>query len=258
MDKELISTLQGYWFSEKEAKIYLTALSLWAAPASTIARNLWENRTTIYDILWELVTKWMFSKIIRGNVAYFSPLDPEIFIKQCEKRVETLKNKLHEINSFSSLLKWSWNFKVFEWKNWLRNMFLELSTTTNPKFFQWNIDFIKLWDNYPEQELQYYKSIIEEKWMTFYRILSNESRLNQTYEAERDNQQSYKRETIIAPDLYLDTKACIFVYWPNKTIILTFEDRYPYILKIENEHLYHYLDSLFNFVWHSKTNQKID
>jgi len=39
MDESLLITLQNYGFSEKEAKIYLTALELGSSPASTIART---------------------------------------------------------------------------------------------------------------------------------------------------------------------------------------------------------------------------
>ena len=38
MDATLLITLQNYGLSEKEAKVYLTLLELWSAPASSIAK----------------------------------------------------------------------------------------------------------------------------------------------------------------------------------------------------------------------------
>jgi sugar-specific transcriptional regulator TrmB len=53
----MITTLQQYGFTEKEAKVYLACLQLGSAPGSTIARYASEKRVTVYTILKELVKK---------------------------------------------------------------------------------------------------------------------------------------------------------------------------------------------------------
>ena len=57
MNSELVSTLQAYGFSDKEAKIYLVALELGSSPASAIARNSGIKRVTAYTILKDLKNK---------------------------------------------------------------------------------------------------------------------------------------------------------------------------------------------------------
>lgn len=51
---QLTTILQENGFTAKEAKIYLAALELGNAPASSIARHCGENRVTVYTILKDL------------------------------------------------------------------------------------------------------------------------------------------------------------------------------------------------------------
>ena len=154
MNEDLILTLQNYWFSEKEAKIYLTALSLWAAPASSIARNANESRTTVYSVLWDLVKKWFCSTVVRENVTYFSAVSPEMLVKIQEQKYKSLQEKLPEFMAIWSMFWWHSKIKTFEWNSALKNMFLELATTeVDPKFFQWNFEIKANKNLFPEEEL---------------------------------------------------------------------------------------------------------
>ena len=153
MNEDLILTLQNYWFSEKEAKIYLTALSMWTAPASSIARNANESRTTVYSVLWDLVKKWFCSTVVRENVTYFSAVDPEMLVKIQEQKYEKIKEKLPEFMAIWSMFWWHTKIKTFEWNNALKNLFLELATTeVDVKLFQWWMDLDDYPHIYPEEE----------------------------------------------------------------------------------------------------------
>lgn len=140
MNKDLILTLQNYWFSEKEAKIYLTALSLWAAPASTIARNANESRTTVYSILWELVKKWMFSTLVRENVTYFSPISPETLENIYKQKYITLHDKIPELMALSSIWQYKPQMLVYEWLEWIKKVYLDTLNYPNSvlKAFYWH------------------------------------------------------------------------------------------------------------------------
>lgn len=257
MNEDLIITLQNYWFSEKEAKVYLTALSLWAAPASTIARNANETRTTVYSVLGDLVKKWYFSTVVRENVTYFSAVSPEMLVKIQEQKYKTLQEKLPEFMAIWSMFWWHSKIKTFEWKNALKNMFIELATTdVDPKFFQWNFEIKANKTLFPEEELNYYISERIRKWLTTYRILSNKNRNNQMKETLKDNKKLYKRETLIVEDFNIATKSSIYMYWPNKVCLLIFDDEYPKVLIIENTHLYAYFINIFEYIWNSNKVKK--
>jgi len=249
MNEDLIITLQNYWFSEKEAKVYLTALSMWAAPASSIARNANESRTTVYSVLWDLVKKWYCSTVVRENVTYFSAVDPEMLVKIQEQKYQKIKEKLPEFMAIWSMLWWHSKIKTFEWKNALKNMFIEFATTeVDPKFFQWNFEIKSNKTLFPVEELNYYISERIRKWLTTYRILTNKNRTNQEEESLKDSKKLYKRQTIIAKDFNIDIKSSIYMYWPNKVCLLIFDDEYPQVLIIENAHLYDFFIKIFEYI----------
>jgi len=256
MNEDLILTLQNYWFSEKEAKVYLTALSMWAAPASSIARNANESRTTVYSVLWDLVKKWFCSTVVRENVTYFSAVSPEILVKIQEQKYEKIKEKLPEFMSLWNIFWWLWKIKTFEWKNALKNLFLEMSETeVDVKYFQWWEMSLKNYpDYYPEKELEYYRTEKIRKWIISYRILSDCDRMSQKIERIKDLEQKHKRETLLLPELSLKSKTSIHMFWPNKVAIDFFNDNYPYVIIMENIYVYEYLISIFDYIW--KLNKK--
>ena len=253
MNEDLILTLQNYWFSEKEAKVYLTALSMWAAPASSIARNANESRTTVYSVLWDLVKKWYCSSVVRENVTYFSAVSPEMLVKIQEQKYQEIKEKLPEFMAIWSVFWWLWKIKTFEWKNALKNLFLELTTTEiDVKSFQWAYNIEDYPDFYPEQEIKNYRRHKIENWLISYRIISRSDRLNQKLEDSEDKKEKHKRYTLVVDDINMDSKSTIHVFGPNKVSVSFLENNYPYVIIIENTHLFSYLSSLFDYVRNSK------
>lgn len=91
---ELINTLKKTGFSEKEAKIYLAALELGAAPASSIGRRAGENRVTAYTILKQLCQKWFANELQKNNSSHYLVLDPSHLIKVVQERTRNLEDVL--------------------------------------------------------------------------------------------------------------------------------------------------------------------
>jgi len=94
MDASLLITLQNYGFSEKEAKVYLTALELGPTLASSIARNVGEKRVSTYTILREMIKKGYMHEIKRNEVSYFSSTSPELLFQEFEKKYQNFKDSL--------------------------------------------------------------------------------------------------------------------------------------------------------------------
>ncbi len=93
----LLETLQQYGLSEKEAKVYLTALSLGSAPASSIARNSHENRATVYTLIKELIKKGYMTELKRNSINYFSAVSPDVLNAQLETKYISFQQKLPEL-----------------------------------------------------------------------------------------------------------------------------------------------------------------
>ncbi len=74
---DLENEIKKLGLSDKEAKIYLTALELGSAPASEIATHSGINRATTYVILEELKKKGLASTFLKGKKTIFAAEPPE-------------------------------------------------------------------------------------------------------------------------------------------------------------------------------------
>ncbi len=82
---------------DKEAKIYLAALEAGSSPVSVIASKARMNRVTAYGVLEKLVKKGMVSFMIKRNVKYFHATDPELLLKEYQKRLHDLEKALPDL-----------------------------------------------------------------------------------------------------------------------------------------------------------------
>lgn len=81
----------------KEARIYLAALEVGSSPVSSIAAKSRMNRVTTYGILEKLVKKGMVSFMIKRGVKYFHATDPELLLKEYQKRLRDLEKALPDL-----------------------------------------------------------------------------------------------------------------------------------------------------------------
>jgi sugar-specific transcriptional regulator TrmB len=86
MSTMLTDTLQQYGFSEREAKVYLAALELGVAPASSIARRVGENRVTTYSVLKVLKKRGMIVETQKRNTTRYAAESPEILLSHLEQK----------------------------------------------------------------------------------------------------------------------------------------------------------------------------
>lgn len=88
------NALQTIGFEEKEARIYLELLKLGTSPASKIASQLEEDRTTIYYGLIKMVEKGYVSETILSNVKNFTATPPAQIQALLEERTQLFKTQL--------------------------------------------------------------------------------------------------------------------------------------------------------------------
>jgi len=105
-EKEILMDLG---LDENEAKVYLSLLKLKEATATKIAENAKLNRSNTYQILNKLIKKGLASYTLANNIKYFSPVDPEILLKE-------LKEKEKELRKILPMLKKLYKEKIPETK----------------------------------------------------------------------------------------------------------------------------------------------
>ena len=97
MDSSLLSTLQNYGRSEKEARVYLTVLELGTSIASTIARRAELNRVTVYTLLEEMIKKSTILSESINNIKYYTAVHPEALCKNFENKYMSIKESLPQL-----------------------------------------------------------------------------------------------------------------------------------------------------------------
>lgn len=246
MDKNLITVLQNYWFSEKEAKIYLLILSLWEVQASTISRNIWEKRTTTYSILKGMVKKWYLSEIEKNSTFQYSVISPEILLWNMEKNYLDFKwivpQLLWVINQRSDNV----DIQYFYWDEWLWSLFLDFANSDiEVKTFAWTR---KYHDEILKEKSKFYIQKRKEKWLWYKRIISKHNIEEDNLRNMKEKDKFYGRQTAIVDDME-DIRADIDIYWPWKVSLLYFKNDVPNIIIIKNQIIYECLETIFNIIW---------
>ncbi|MCX6824131.1 MAG: hypothetical protein NT085_03305 [candidate division SR1 bacterium] len=249
MDANLLITLQNYGLSEKEARIYLTAVELGPTVASTIARNSGEKRVTTYTLLKELIKKGYMNEIKRNDISYFSSISPEILFKELEKKYLSFKETLPDFLSVFEKFGNTTKIQFFEGDEGLNKMFMEFTNTTinmktilgTPKYY--NKTLLKA--------SEYYRRERKRKGLISMRLISPH---NVDQKKEKEDDKKYGRKTVIVEDFPFDIKADINIFGPNKVSFLFFENNIPQAVVITSEHMYNCLNAIFDYIW--KVNAK--
>ncbi len=101
---------------EREAKIYLILLRLGSSTATKLSEEANIDRTTIYDILNRLINKSIVSYVIKDNIKYFAPVDPQHLLKELQEKEEELKEIMPRLLSLAESTKEKTAVEVFKGK----------------------------------------------------------------------------------------------------------------------------------------------
>jgi len=96
-------TLEEIGFSKKKAKIYLSILALGDASAIDIAKEVGIKRTTVYNILPELVSDGFVKKTIKNKKSVFFVENPDLLKTQLEEKLRLINKALPDIRSLQNV-----------------------------------------------------------------------------------------------------------------------------------------------------------
>ena len=240
----LITTLQQYWLTEREAKVYLTALSLWSSPGSTIARHAQENRVTVYSILKELVKKGIFTTILRQWVTYFSPIHPKFLLAEIEKRYQSLQAWLVEIEKIMNQSSMTNSVVFFEWPEWVKKAYDDLLTSSEEAIYSF------LWTQTIEKDLlrYLYKEFLPKrikKWISA-KVLLCTHEMNEKYVSF--DKKTLKESRIINQSGFTLTGE-INIYAGNKVSFNTHSAGNAMATIITNKEIHDNMINIFSLLW---------
>lgn len=242
----LTETLKNYWFSNREAKVYLACLELWNTIASAIARKAWENRVTTYSILKELNKRWIVSEINKDWVKYFSAISPKKLLKNEEQKIKKLKNALPELLALSNIYNNKPKVYYYDWFEKVKELFMEIvDEWDNMKdpflVFVWTQDIDKRFELFLDNEFRDYRK--KQKTPTKAIIAGSKSNYSKYHKKEY--------ETLIIDNPIFEMWNEIALYW-NKVAILSYNKDELYWLVIESKILFKWLKSMFNLIWQTQ------
>src|SRR3989338_117689 len=96
MDTEV---LEKIGLRKKEANSYLALLKLKSATVTQISQEARIDRTQTYDILEKLIDKGLCSFVIKNNVKYYSPSNPEQILIDFKEKQKELNNLMPQLLS---------------------------------------------------------------------------------------------------------------------------------------------------------------
>ncbi len=164
MSRNLREILINMWFSKRESKVYLTMLELWLAPASSVARNSGESKTTVYDIIKRLIFQWYAQECSKNGTKYFSCITPQELFAVNKKRLNSFEKSLPDFVALANV-SWSWAKTYFyEGLEPLKRLFFDIiETKENFRTFLGTKNISSEFESFLKEEFLPYRKTISTK-----------------------------------------------------------------------------------------------
>lgn len=242
--------LHEFGFSDKEVKVYLTALRLGMQPASVLAKHLKMNRVTTYVICKKLIERGVANVVTRNNIQYFTVERPEALIQYAEHQQQEWARRKQEVEKnipeFSQYLRDASSLprvRFYEGIEGIKTVYEDtlkhgssisafLTIDTIPKAIK---DF--LMDEYMPQLL---------KRKIHSRIVAADSLRTRRYQ-KRDAK--YLRETVIVKPKAFPFETEIALYGKDRVAFISFREGDLTAIIIENEAIFRTLSAIFGLLF---------
>jgi len=95
----VMEIVEYFGFSDKESKVYLAALRLGEATISVLAEESKVKRTTIYDILDNLIKKTALITVKRGKQTIYIPTPPRHLLQLARRSLDRVEDNIDKLES---------------------------------------------------------------------------------------------------------------------------------------------------------------
>lgn len=240
--------LQNIWLNENESKVYLACLELGNIHAWRIIKHVWLARATVYDALERLIKKWLINKIAKRGTTIFSPEDPEGLEYLLDIQSKNLKNIKKNLDSILPQLKKLKNphmrlpsVRIYEGTEGIRTVLNDSLTTKEIIYTYVNVDdmekYIKEINNeYLEKRR---KNNIRKKWLVVDTLFARE--LLKRYDKTVTEARFLSKSTT---QFHIEMNI-----YDGKVSYLTYRDKNPIGIIVEDEDIYQVHRSTFELVW---------
>jgi sugar-specific transcriptional regulator TrmB len=244
-NEKLFNSLMQLGLDEKEAKIYLAALSLGPTTILKLFKLSGIKRTTIYEIIDSLEKKGLMKKEIHGFKTLYSAEHPQNLENSLENKQVLLSKMLPELEGLYQLKGTESSIKFYSGLASIKNIYNDLLKELRPHEFYYAISNVKEWQELDEEF--FFKNHVEKRSQ-----MNIETKLLFTYgdvaEKRKKTEKNFNEEIKILPkesEFHID-----LVITPKKLVI--FQLHQPLIaIVIENKSIIELQKNMFETIWKS-------
>lgn len=244
MQEALLTALQERGMSDKEAKIYLTTLELWSAPASSIARKSGIKRVTAYFLLKEMEKKWLASSLEKEGVLYFHVVSPKTLQRSLETKASSFKEHIPALLAATDTYNNKPKIEYYDGMSWIKTMYeLLLESQTGICSFVW----------YNETNPQLHDYLMNEflpqrvQKQIFAQVILSPSEANEHYVWL--DKEAHKESVVVDHEVFSITASEINIYGPDKVMFALFAWDELSGVVIHSKKLYESMRSIFDLLW---------
>jgi sugar-specific transcriptional regulator TrmB len=115
-----LTKLQDTGLNEKESRLYVKLLELNESTVTKLAKETNINRSLLYFILSDLEKRGFVSYIIKNNVRYYKPIEPQKILSLLEEKKKSFESILPELITMSKLIKRKPQIEILEGKEGIK------------------------------------------------------------------------------------------------------------------------------------------
>lgn len=240
----LISELESFGLTNKEAKIYISNLKLGDAKVSEISKDAGILRETTYFVLESLLKKGFVSYFMRRKIKYFSAADPKIilnFFKEKERKFGKVIPKLDEIKKTINEKPKS---EIFNGKEGIKSIIEDIIQTKS------DINCLSSTSSLAEKLEFYFPNYIKRRIESQIAIKLVTERTEETKKLKINDKREV-RETKFFSKKY-DFPNAVFIYG-NKVALIDLSENLNGFL-IEDKNLSETFKVIFQIIWDKSVN----
>ncbi len=246
MNNEIVKKLkESLGFSDKKVAIFLSVLELGETSATRIAQKAKVKRTTVYNILPELIVEGLVGQTKSVTNKRYFVIDPRIISKLLSQKLEAVNSILPSLLAIQSLSVGQPKIYLIEGESGLRNLYEETITTLNKG--DWIYSFAgNIKENYiKDQDLESYIKKRTEKGIRNKIIVTDSS-----YEEilKKNDLKELREVKRIKTDVNVKIPSVDIKIYGNKIALISYRENFLGVI-IESKDISDMAKILFQSFW---------
>lgn len=239
-----IENLKQLGLSDKEARVYLSALEYGPTTLAQIAQKAGIKRTTIYEFLDDLLARGVLIMTVSGKRAYYTGLPPENLEKLIEKQKEVIQGLIPELSLLTKKNPASPKVRFYEGVDGMKHVYSDTLTGAEGEEALFYSNFKEAYETMTNSFWETYTKKRVEKRVLMKGITPDSEYVSKS---DRANKKVF-REVVVVPEEKLDISNEIIIY-SNKVAIISLRERVGII--VESQQIADTQRKIFNLLWES-------